>query len=303
MAVAAEATYLVMGQGELTADVTTEEAASQAVCGDGVMQGKETCDDANAMIYDGCTGCRIEAGFACIGSPSRCLDTRMFPAPSSSSESSSSDSSASESSSGSEESSSISSESSSPDAASSSSVVIETAASSEAVTVVSSSSVTTQPQRYNQRTVRSMYSSSSVATETSTTSPASSQGVGIKPYCGDGLVLNEGCDDKNTVAGDGCSSACTVETGYICTGHPSSCYIACGDGVIVGEEKCDDGGNNNGDGCSSTCKIEPGYLCSGAPSSCKIAAYCGDGITEGAETCDDGNSNDFDGCTNACKRA
>lgn len=43
--------------------------------------------------------------------------------------------------------------------------------------------------------------------------------------CGDGRVsLAEGCDDGNTVAGDGCAADCTVEPGQACIGEPSSCY-------------------------------------------------------------------------------
>lgn len=39
--------------------------------------------------------------------------------------------------------------------------------------------------------------------------------------CGNGLRQGrEGCDDGNTVSGDGCSGACQVEAGYICS--PSS---------------------------------------------------------------------------------
>src|SRR3989344_2025443 len=33
----------------------------------------------------------------------------------------------------------------------------------------------------------------------------------------------EGCDDNNSTNGDGCSSLCVVETGYSCSGEPSSC--------------------------------------------------------------------------------
>ena len=35
--------------------------------------------------------------------------------------------------------------------------------------------------------------------------------------CGDGIVdPNEGCDDKNTMAGDGCSEHCRIEQGFKC---------------------------------------------------------------------------------------
>ena len=43
----------------------------------------------------------------------------------------------------------------------------------------------------------------------------------------------------------------------------SSCPepLACGDGVVDGNEACDDGNASNGDGCSSTCTIETGWSC------------------------------------------
>jgi len=65
----------------------------------------------------------------------------------------------------------------------------------------------------------------------------------IAEKCGDG-VLNEGeqCDDGNSVDGDGCSSDCLVEK--------------CGDGVLNEGEQCDDGNNVDGDGCSADCLIE-----------------------------------------------
>ena len=42
--------------------------------------------------------------------------------------------------------------------------------------------------------------------------------------CGNGIVQGtEQCDDRNTNNGDGCSSICQVEQGYSCTGQPSTC--------------------------------------------------------------------------------
>lgn len=47
--------------------------------------------------------------------------------------------------------------------------------------------------------------------------------------CGDGYVLSyEGCDDGNTMDGDGCSSACKVEKYWSCVGmyaQGSTCKI------------------------------------------------------------------------------
>ena len=71
---------------------------------------------------------------------------------------------------------------------------------------------------------------------------------GIPPNCGDGVVqADEQCDDGNTIAGDGCSEACAVESG-----NPS-----CGDGILETGEQCDDGNVVGHDGCSATCETEP----------------------------------------------
>lgn len=48
--------------------------------------------------------------------------------------------------------------------------------------------------------------------------------------CGDGLRINEACDDGNTLDGDGCSSTCEVEDGYLCKSAPCEKYDPDGDG-------------------------------------------------------------------------
>jgi cysteine-rich repeat protein len=95
--------------------------------------------------------------------------------------------------------------------------------------------------------------------------------------CGDGVVdVGEGCDDGNTLSGDGCSSTCQVETS-----DP-----VCGNGVLEVGEECDDGNMVSGDGCSSTCKHE---------------SVCGNGVVEPGEQCDDGNTISGDGCSPSCQ--
>jgi cysteine-rich repeat protein len=50
-----------------------EENVCNAVCGDGVVAGGETCDDQNQTNGDGCSAaCTVEAGYSCAGSPSVC---------------------------------------------------------------------------------------------------------------------------------------------------------------------------------------------------------------------------------------
>lgn len=98
--------------------------------------------------------------------------------------------------------------------------------------------------------------------------------------CGDGVKeSDEGCDDGNTVSGDGCSATCTDEA-------PGS---VCGNGVLEPGEGCEDGNTVNGDGCSASCAIEP-------------PPVCGNGILEAGEECDDGNTAGGDGCSPHCKK-
>lgn len=50
-------------------------------------------------------------------------------------------------------------------------------------------------------------------------------GQTCKEICGDGQLFNLDCDDGNSIDGDGCSSSCKTESGYICiagTNHTAS---------------------------------------------------------------------------------
>ncbi len=92
----------------------------------------------------------------------------------------------------------------------------------------------------------------------------------VAPTCGNGkLGPGEQCDDGNTFDGDGCSSQCTIESCFTCTGQPSSCSpspagTACDDhnACTVGET-CDGAGVCSGyTSCrvNSTCNI-CGQMC------------------------------------------
>ena len=121
--------------------------------------------------------------------------------------------------------------------------------------------------------------------------------------CGNGrLETGETCDDGGTTAGDGCSATCTTETGWTCSGVPSSCSPICGDGRILGAEACD-GSNLGGASCVSRGFTGGTLFCTGCAfneSACTNVS-CGNGAIELGEECDDGNSLRFDGCDTSCQ--
>ena len=81
-----------------------------------------------------------------------------------------------------------------------------------------------------------------------------------KTTCGDKKVEGtEQCDDGNTEPYDGCSPSCTAEPKCNPTG--GACEGACGDGIVFPGEECDDGNSKDGDGCSHDCKKEKGFEC------------------------------------------
>ncbi|MBK7825752.1 DUF4215 domain-containing protein [Nannocystis sp.] len=96
--------------------------------------------------------------------------------------------------------------------------------------------------------------------------------------CGDGFVHagEEECDDANQVDTDDCTNACKPAT--------------CGDAIVhAGVELCDDGKNvGTYDGCGLGCA--------------KLGPRCGDGNQDDEfETCDDGNLDPGDGCDSKCQ--
>ena len=98
--------------------------------------------------------------------------------------------------------------------------------------------------------------------------------------CGDGSMAlggGEECDDGNTDSGDGCSSTCALECGFVCTedsNRLTTCTKQCGNGVVdrLFNEECDD----TTACCTSDCKLAPGAQCSGGGDcctpSCKVAS-------------------------------
>ncbi len=69
---------LVGGVDERTGWAMTGATVNVGVtnaCGNGVIDGSETCDDGNALASDGCaSNCTVEPGYACGGAPGACTD-------------------------------------------------------------------------------------------------------------------------------------------------------------------------------------------------------------------------------------
>jgi fibro-slime domain-containing protein len=98
--------------------------------------------------------------------------------------------------------------------------------------------------------------------------------------CGNGMKEgNEGCDCGTSITGpwptgckgpnglffgdaSGCSKTCTQEPSCRTGTTTQACAISCGNGAIEMGEGCDDGNLDDGDGCSKTCVLEGGFMCS-----------------------------------------
>ncbi|MBU1509223.1 DUF4215 domain-containing protein, partial [Myxococcota bacterium] len=127
---------------------------------------------------------------------------------------------------------------------------------------------------------------------------------GCLPVCNNGIVEpGEACDDGGNASGDGCSSACALETGWTCSGNPSVCNAVCGDNIVIPSEEQCDGTNLNGVDCTDYDYFTTtGLACLGTclgfnTSGC--SASCGN-IVEPGESCDDGNTTATDGCSATC---
>jgi len=102
---------------------------------------------------------------------------------------------------------------------------------------------------------------------------------------------------------DGCDYQCKVESGWTCSGFPSTCSPICGDGVVKTPEACDDGNQINNDGCDFgvTCAVSHGWVCNTTQSPSPCHEVCGNGLISINEQCDDGNSANGDGCSSTCR--
>ena len=134
-------------------------------------------------------------------------------------------------------------------------------------------------------------------------------------YCGDGIVnrVGEECDPGPDGL-IGCTDDCKIRTGYDCETDSegrSNCWeMGCGNGKIEPKngEECDNGMGNNVEVGSYGFDDDGNPKCD---NTCHFVAYCGDGTKNGDEECDNGSDNldnayqkdQSNGCTKQCKKA
>lgn len=101
--------------------------------------------------------------------------------------------------------------------------------------------------------------------------------------CGNGIIEpHEECDDGNDRRLDGCSDQCKIEQ------VPTS--DLCGNGVLNTGEECDVVGGKDTGTCGANCVLKK-----------RASKYCGDGAVTSGEQCDDGNTESGDGCSVGCR--
>jgi fibro-slime domain-containing protein len=279
-----------------------DDAMSGTVCGNGVIDDQETCDDGNARPGDGCSGiCRVEPNYTCPAPGAACLSTVVCGDGKVGAGEACDDGNGA-----------------SNDGCSSDCKVEAGYACAmpgqrctPTPTARCGDGVVNQGETCDDGgTASGDGCNASCQLEPGWTCPMPNAGCARDEYCGDGrLSGSEQCDDGNNSPGDGCSGACRTEPFFQCPtpGMPCASTIICGDGKLVGDEACDDGNRVAGDGCAADCKrVEAGWTCPGAAGvggGCTrpAADVCGDGKISYGEFCDDGNPASNDGCSAACQ--
>jgi fibro-slime domain-containing protein len=254
----------------LSGFLNTGESVCESICGDGIISGIEQCDDGNANDGDGCSsGCAVEPGYNCTGTPSVCEQPTcgdgMVVAPEECDDGGTDDGDGC---------------SSTCKLESCGDGMVDPLEGCDDGNDVATDACTTRCQPavcgdgFVQSGVEECDDGNSVDTDACTNSCTVAE-------CGDGIVgPGERCDDG---VNDGSYGSCTPDC--------QSSAPSCGDGIVstVNGEQCDDGIN---DGTYGTCE-----------SDCTLAPYCGDGVRNASagEECDDGDTDYGDGCDGQCK--
>jgi len=278
-----------------------------STCGDGVVEGIETCDDGATDNKDGCSSiCQIEPGWVCTGQPSVCKLVNGQACTAS-------------------------------DQCASGVCDLLGSSTCEPADTCGNGALESGESCDDGNVVDGDGCNATCLKEDGVACSASGECVGVcnpatsqcapANTCGNGtLESGEGCDDGGLATGDGCNASCLLEDGQGCSASPqcastvcdllgsSTCEPAntCGNGKLESGETCDDGNIVDGDGCSSGCLLEDGVACSASVQcastvcdllgshTCEPANTCGNGKLETGESCDDGGLATGDGCNANC---
>lgn len=223
-------------------------------CGNGELNGEESCDDGNTVLGDGCTpGCQLELDYICPEPGQPCISQMVCGDGVLASTEACDDGNMN-----------------AGDGCSFDCLAVESGwqcrVAGRACIPLCGDGVVTPPENCDDSNATSGDGCSS----TCLTEPGySCTGTEcVQSVCGNGAVeAGETCDAGNDNGlffgdGSGCSKTCTKEPA--CrdgSGATGACEQVCGDGNVDLGELCDDGNLVDGDGCSMTCTPEEGFLC------------------------------------------
>jgi fibro-slime domain-containing protein len=281
----------------------TPDVPAPIVCGNGVIEMGETCDDGNPVPGDGCSGvCRIEPNFECPTAGAPCFSLIICG-----------DGKVMGGSEGCDDGNSASGDGcdNTCHVESGYACAMPNTPCTKVPTARCGDGVVNQGELCDDGgSLGNDGCSATCQVEPGWSCPQPNQACVKDEFCGDGKLNGvEQCDDGNVNPGDGCSGACKSEPFFECMvpGMPCTSTIVCGDLKVIGDEACDDGNKNAGDGCAADCRqVEAGWSCptaAGVGGMCTMAPMdrCGDSRLSFGEYCDDGNMSAGDGCAADCK--
>ena len=204
-----------------------DDATMAAVCGNGVIEMGEQCDDGNSKPGDGCSGiCLIEPGYTCPMAGQPCISTVTQTCGN-----------------GRIEGSEACDDGNAVDGdGCSAACQVEPGWSCTvpgmpctkvaATAVCGDGKVNSGEQCDDGNTTPGDGCGATCQLESGWTCPAPGSACQKLQYCGDGVVetaIGEQCDDGNAVPGDGCSGVCKLEPGYACpaAGQPCAKVTSC----------------------------------------------------------------------------
>ena len=215
-----------------------------AVCGDGIVEGTETCDDTGTTAGDGCSDtCTEEPGYTCTGMPSVCADIDECA----------------------DMTDTCDALATCTNVAGSFTCACSMGYDGDGTTT--GTGCTDIDECADTTTCDENASCTNGDGDFTCACNAGYDGDGTTcadvDECADGT---DDCDENASCANTDGGFTCTCAAGY--AGDGTTCMPDCGDGIVTSPEACDDGNMADSDGCTANCTVETGYTCTGEPSTC-----------------------------------